>query len=69
MARDYRPGFFIKLARKDLRLVAEAARQNGLTLPGLALMTSMFNAASALGHDLDGTQAVADALDRIAHVQ
>jgi hypothetical protein len=26
----------------------------------------MFNAAAAIGHDLDGTQAVADALDRIA---
>ena len=69
VVRDYRPGFFIQLVRKDLRLVAEAARQNGLALPGLALMTSMFNAASALGHDLDGTQAVAAALDRIAHVQ
>jgi len=69
VARDYRPGFLIKLVRKDLRLVTETARQNGLALPGLALMTSMFNAASALGHDLDGTQAVADALDRVAHVQ
>ncbi|HXZ88996.1 MAG TPA: NAD(P)-dependent oxidoreductase [Candidatus Binataceae bacterium] len=66
IAQDYRPGFFVKLIRKDLRLVAEAATQNGLALPGLALMTSMFNSAAALGHDLDGTQAVAAALDRIA---
>ena len=66
IAQDYRPGFFVKLIRKDLRLVAEAAAQNGLALPGLALMTSMFNSAAALGHDLDGTQAVAAALDRIA---
>jgi 3-hydroxyisobutyrate dehydrogenase-like beta-hydroxyacid dehydrogenase len=66
IAHDYRPGFFIKLIRKDLRLVAEAATQNGIALPGLALMTSIFNAASAMGHDLDGTQAVAAALDRIA---
>jgi len=64
IAQDYLPGFFVKLIRKDLRLVAEA--QNGLALPGLALMTSMFNSAAALGHDLDGTQAVAAALDRIA---
>jgi 3-hydroxyisobutyrate dehydrogenase len=68
IAKDYRPGFFIKLVRKDLRLVAEAANRSGLALPGLALMTSMFNAAAALGHDLDGTQAVAAALDRIASV-
>src|SRR5580658_8890311 len=66
VAGDYRAGFFIELIRKDLRLVAEAAHEQRLALPGLALMTSMFNAASALGHDRDGTQAVADALDRVA---
>ena len=66
VARDYRPGFFVELMRKDLRLVAEAAHTRHLALPGLALMTSMFNAASARGHDRDGTQAVAAALDSIA---
>ena len=69
IAGDFRPGFFIKLIRKDLRLVTEAAREAGVALPGLALMSSMFNAASALGHDLDGTQAVASALDRLADVK
>jgi 3-hydroxyisobutyrate dehydrogenase-like beta-hydroxyacid dehydrogenase len=69
IAGDYRPGFFIKLIRKDLRLVGEAARESGLALPGLSLMASMFNSASALGHDLDGTQAVAAALDRLADVK
>lgn len=69
VAGDWRPGFFIKLIRKDLRLVAEAAREGGLALPGLALMQSMFNAAAAFGHDLDGTQAVADALDRLARLK
>jgi 3-hydroxyisobutyrate dehydrogenase-like beta-hydroxyacid dehydrogenase len=69
IARDYRPGFFVKLIRKDLRLVAEAAARNGIALPGLSLMTSMFNAAAALGHDLDGTQAVAGALERIAELK
>ena len=69
LARDYRPGFFVKLIRKDLRLVAEAARKSGLALPGLVLMTSMFNAAAAMGHDLDGTQAVADALDSVANLK
>jgi hypothetical protein len=32
-------------------------------------MASMFNSASALGHDLNGTQAVAAALDRLADVK
>jgi 3-hydroxyisobutyrate dehydrogenase-like beta-hydroxyacid dehydrogenase len=66
IAQDYRPGFFVKLIRKDLRLVAEAANQNGIALPGLKMMTSMFNTAAALGHDLDGTQALADALLKLA---
>jgi 3-hydroxyisobutyrate dehydrogenase-like beta-hydroxyacid dehydrogenase len=66
IARDYRPGFFVKLIRKDLRLVTEAANQNDIALPGLNMMTSMFNATAAIGHDLDGTQALADALLRLA---
>ena len=66
IAGDYRPGFFIKLLRKDLRLVVGAANQNNLALPGLALVASLFNAAAALGHDMDGTQALAAALDSIA---
>ena len=69
IAHDWRPGFFVKLIRKDLRLVSDAAREGGLALPGLALMHSMFNAAAAFGHDLDGTQAVADALDRLARLK
>src|SRR6266849_5600640 len=55
VAHDYRPGFFVKLIRKDLRLITEAALQAGIALPGLAMMTSMFNAASALGRDVNGT--------------
>jgi 3-hydroxyisobutyrate dehydrogenase-like beta-hydroxyacid dehydrogenase len=69
IAHDWRPGFFVKLIRKDLRLVSDAAREGGLALPGLALMQSMFNAAAAFGHDLNGTQAVADALDRLARLK
>jgi len=65
IARDYRPGFFVKLIRKDLRLVTEAAARNALTLPGLRMMTSLFDATASLGHDLDGTQALADALEKL----
>ncbi len=69
IARDWRPGFFVKLIRKDLRLVTEASRDSHLALPGLALMSSMFNTAATLGHDLDGTQSVAAALDTISSVK
>ncbi|HLX38022.1 MAG TPA: NAD(P)-dependent oxidoreductase [Candidatus Binataceae bacterium] len=69
IAQDWRPGFFIKLIRKDLRLVGEAARDTKLALPGLAMMTSMFNTAASLGHDMDGTQAVALALESVAKLK
>jgi 3-hydroxyisobutyrate dehydrogenase len=69
IAQDYRPGFLVKLIRKDLRLVSEAANQNGIALPGLQLMTSMFNATAALGHDLDGTQAVAETVVKLANLK
>ena len=69
VARDFAPGFFLKLARKDLRLVAAATREAKIALPGLALVASMFNSAAALGHDLDGTQSVAAALDSLNGVK
>jgi len=67
--RDYRPGFFLRLMRKDLRLINEAATELGLAMPGLTLAISMFNAAAALGHDEDGTQALADAVDKVSIVK
>jgi len=69
IARDNRPGFLVKLLRKDLRLVGEAAKQSGLALPGLAMVSSLYNTAAAMGHDDDGHQAVAAALERIAKVK
>lgn len=66
IAHDYRPGFFIKLIRKDLRLVAEVARDSKTPLPGLSLVSSMFDSAAALGHEFDGTQALATALEALA---
>jgi 3-hydroxyisobutyrate dehydrogenase-like beta-hydroxyacid dehydrogenase len=69
IAKDWRAGFFIKLIRKDLRLVTDAARDAGLALPGLAMMSSMFDTAATMGHDMDGTQAVALALDSVARVK
>ncbi len=66
IAGDYRPGFLIKLLRKDLRLVAEAARDTKTPLPGLSVVSTLFDAAAAQGHDLDGTQALATVLAALA---
>ena len=54
--RDFRPGFFVSLEQKDLRLVLEAAKENALSLPGTALVQQLYNAVEAeeggarLGH-------------------
>ena len=66
---DYRPGFLIKLLRKDLRLIAEAARETKTPLPGLSLVSTLFDAAAAGGHELDGTQALATVLAALAAVK
>ncbi len=69
IAGDYRPGFLIKLLRKDLRLIAEAARESKTPLPGLSLVSTLFDAAAAGGHELDGTQALATVLAALAAVK
>jgi 3-hydroxyisobutyrate dehydrogenase len=66
IARDYRPGFLIKLLRKDLRLLSETARETKTPLPALSLVSALFDAASAHGHDADGTQALAAVLAALA---
>jgi len=66
IAGDFRPGFLIKLLRKDLRLVTEAARETKTPLPSLSLVSTFFDAAAAQGHDLDGTQALAAVLAALA---
>jgi 3-hydroxyisobutyrate dehydrogenase-like beta-hydroxyacid dehydrogenase len=64
-ARDFRPGFLIRLMRKDLRLVGEAAAECRAALPALSVVNAIFQAAAALGHDEHGTQALAASLDAL----
>ena len=46
---DFRPGFAIRLQRKDLRLAAEWFRELGQDAPGTELMLSLLNAAMDKG--------------------
>lgn len=64
--RDFAPGFPIGLARKDLRLVHEAARGLDLALPGAALAEQLLSAAAAAGAERSGTQALVTALERLS---
>jgi 3-hydroxyisobutyrate dehydrogenase-like beta-hydroxyacid dehydrogenase len=49
--------------------VAEVARESKTPLPGLSLVSAMFDSAAALGHDLDGTQALAAALEALSGIK
>jgi 3-hydroxyisobutyrate dehydrogenase len=64
VARDFAPGFPVRLARKDLRLVLETAVELQLPLPLTELVRALFEDLGAAGGDEDGTQALVKALER-----
>ncbi|MGE0599066.1 MAG: NAD(P)-dependent oxidoreductase [Dehalococcoidia bacterium] len=64
--RDYAPGFMVDLMQKDLRLVLDAAFQTHTPLPGSALVSQLFQAIQAEGRGTDGTQAIVDAIEKLA---
>jgi 3-hydroxyisobutyrate dehydrogenase len=66
IARDFSPGFTIRLQQKDLRLVLQTAERLGLPLPGTALVNQLFRAVEARGEGEKGTQALIQALEAMA---
>ena len=51
---DYKPGFFVRLFQKDLRLAVEANMATGVTMPVTSVVTQFLNAyAAAGGGELD----------------
>jgi 2-hydroxy-3-oxopropionate reductase len=51
---DYKPGFFVRLFQKDLRLASEANMATGVTMPVTSVVTQFVNAyAAAGGGELD----------------
>jgi 3-hydroxyisobutyrate dehydrogenase len=66
LARDWRPGFTIALQQKDLRLVLEAADQQGVPLPGTALIFQLYRTLEAKGLSGDGNHALVKALEALA---
>jgi 3-hydroxyisobutyrate dehydrogenase len=63
IAGDFAPGFPVRLARKDLRLILESARELRLPLPLVALIDQLFSALAAWAGEEDGTQALVRALE------
>jgi len=46
---DYKPGFFVRLFQKDLRLAVEANMATGVTMPVTTVVTQFLNAYMAAG--------------------
>jgi 3-hydroxyisobutyrate dehydrogenase-like beta-hydroxyacid dehydrogenase len=51
LKRDYSPNFPLRLMHKDMHLMMDAARENGVKLPGLEKIDEIYEAASRAGHD------------------
>ncbi len=66
IARDWRPGFTVDLQQKDLRLVLEAADDNGAPLLGTALVFQLYRTLQQAGLGSEGNHALVKALERLA---
>ncbi|NOY08647.1 MAG: NAD(P)-dependent oxidoreductase [Spirochaetes bacterium] len=62
---DYNPGFFIKHFIKDMGIALDEAKKMNLSLPGLALANQFYIAASAMGLENAGTQALYKVLEKL----
>ena len=67
--RDFRPGFKVAHQQKDLRLALEAAEQQAVPLPGTSLVHQLFAAVEAEGLSAEGTQALVQALEKLASAE
>jgi 3-hydroxyisobutyrate dehydrogenase len=56
--RDFKPAFAIRHQQKDLAIVLQTARANGMPLPAVALVHQLLSALEAQGRGDDGTQAL-----------
>lgn len=66
IADDWRPGFTIDLQQKDLRLVLDAADDQGTPLPATSLIFQLYRALQASGHGQEGNHALIKALEQMA---
>ena len=64
--RDFKPAFAIRHQQKDLAIVLQTARANGVPLPGVALVHQLLSALEAQGRGGDGTQALLTLYEQMA---
>jgi 3-hydroxyisobutyrate dehydrogenase-like beta-hydroxyacid dehydrogenase len=64
--RDFKPAFAIRHQQKDLAIVLQTARRNGVPLPAVALVHQLLSALEAQGRGDDGTQALLTLYEKMA---
>jgi len=62
VAEDFAPGFYVEHFIKDMRIALDEAARMKIALPGLALVSQLYNAVAAQGHARSGTQSLMHAL-------
>ena len=65
---NFNPGFFIKHFIKDMGIALLEAKKMNLSLPGLAMANQFYIAASALGLENMGTQALYKVFERMNNI-
>lgn len=66
VAGDFAPGFYVEHFIKDMRIALDEAARMKIALPGLALVSQLYNAVAAQGHSRSGTQALMHALQTLS---
>lgn len=66
VAGDFAPGFYVEHFIKDMRIALDEASRMKIALPGLALVSQLYNAVAAQGHSRSGTQALMHALKTLS---
>jgi len=66
LARDFSPGFFVRLQQKDLRLALATAEELGVPLAGTGLVQQLMRSLEAEGKGELGTQALVQVIERLA---
>jgi 3-hydroxyisobutyrate dehydrogenase len=65
LKQDMKPGFFVEHFVKDLGMALNSCQQLGISLPGLALASQLYNSLAAHGEQRLGTQALIKVLERL----
>ncbi|MFL5327889.1 MAG: NAD(P)-dependent oxidoreductase [Gemmataceae bacterium] len=67
--RNFEPGFFAEHFIKDMAIAIDEARRMNIALPGLALVSQLFNSVAAQGYSKKGTHALMLALEHLSNAR